>query len=78
MANRRSISELKRALKRRLMREPNWKISRIAEEFRQFSIASQFFAGDSIANDISQSTAARAYTQADIERAIRAQSERRR
>lgn len=79
MAKRqRSVADLKRALKRRMMRLPQYKVDGIAHEFRQFAIASEFFDGSSVENVIAGNMNARAFVVTDVERAIRMQSERRR
>lgn len=74
----RSVSDLKRALKRRLMRLPQHKVDSICYEFRQFAVASEFFDGSSIENVVKDNLNARPFGQSDVERAIRVQSERRR
>lgn len=78
LKRQRSVSDLKRALKRRMMRLPQHKVDFICYEFRQFAVASEFFDGSSTENIVKDSINARAFDQREVERAIRVQSERRR
>lgn len=74
MARQRRLSEIVRMLKRRLGREPRWKVYSIVSDLREYGVAKMFYDGDSIGSDITDSGLARALDRESIETAIRSQS----
>lgn len=77
MAKRRSIAELRRALKRRLLHADIDQVERTARDLRSFAVASRFYAGYSI-ESIEGRGLAGALDRSGVECAIRNQSARRR
>ena len=78
MARRRSIAELKRALKRRLMRADQYQVSRAAMDLRAFALTTAFFNGDSMEGIAMHHPLAQAMDRGTIERIVRNNSARRR
>lgn len=78
MARRRSIAELRRALRRRLLHADQREIERVARDFRAFALASAFFDGDGIDYIANENDLAKALDRGRIETIIRSQSTRRR
>lgn len=78
MAKRRSIAELRRSLKRRLLHADQREIEKTARDLRSFALASAFFDGYSTEGIALHNDLAQALDRGRIETIIRSQSTRRR
>lgn len=78
MARQRSIAELKRSLKRRLLAADLKTTNAVVSDLRSFAVAYQFLDGYSIPGTLLYSPVTKAFEASDVENAIRNQSRRRR
>lgn len=78
MARRRTVGEIKRMLKRRLLSASRDEVLNVADDLREFAVANEFYCYRSVDRIASDLLLTQGMDRSQIESAIRRQSQRRR